>query len=250
MKLEVNNLSVALARQNILKNITLTAQPKEFIGIIGPNGSGKSTLLKCIYRICPVTSGEIYLNGNDIFCLSHKALFSQMAVMSQFQHTDFDFSVWDMVAMGLIPTGKSPIKEEHTIEKALKTVGLLGKRKQGYLSLSGGERQRCVLARIIVQNPKILILDEPTNHLDIYYQIELLEIIKSLDITVVAALHDLSLASQYCDRIYALKNGRLEFEGATNQVLSSHNIHHLFDVGCVVFPSFKRAGVGIEYFAH
>lgn len=250
MKLEVKNLSVNFGRKEILKDISLVAHPKEFIGIIGPNGSGKSTLLKSIYRICPVDSGEILLDGRDVFRMSHKELFSNMAVMGQFHHTAFDFSVWDMVAMGLIPAGKSETREKENIKKALEDVDLLEKKGQSYLSLSGGERQRCVLARIIVQNPKILILDEPTNHLDIYYQIELLETIKNLDITVVAALHDLSLASQYCDRIYAVKNGRMEFEGQTDDALSSHNIHSLFDVGCLVFPSFKRGGIGIEYYAN
>ena len=131
--------------------------------------------------------------------------------------------------------------------EALDKVGMKSYRDRNFQSLSGGEKQRVVLARALTQSPKILILDEPTNHLDIRYRLEILSIIKELHVTVLAALHDLSLAAQFCDYLYLMKQGEIVTQGQPQAVMTPENLRRIFDVEACVYPSPINGKLMIQY---
>lgn len=238
MKIEVEHLSFGYDNHSILDDINLSIKEKTFIGIIGPNGSGKSTLLKNIYRALRPDNGTIYLNNKNIEQMSFKESSQCMSVVSQEMDISFDFSVEDVVRMGRTPYKKlfdpdTSIDEEY-VRKSLEQVGMIEYRKRNFSHLSGGEKQRVLLARALCQDTKLVLLDEPTNHLDIYYQLQLFDLISQLDITVVAAIHDLNIACMYCDTLYVLKDGQIYAQGKTDEIMTSQLIKDVFSVDSLV----------------
>ncbi|MDQ0507921.1 iron complex transport system ATP-binding protein [Peptoniphilus ivorii] len=210
--LEAEHLIVSIGEKEILKDVSFVARPGECVAVIGPNGSGKSTLVRTLARILPY-SGRILLDGAEARTISRRAYARRVALVSQFQNMAFDMNVLDMVLMGRTPY-KSFLARDTAEDVArargyLKAVGLEDFAERNLLALSGGERQRAVLARALNQETDILILDEATNHLDIYYQLEILSLIKRRQATAICVLHDVNLALAYADRLYALKDGKM-----------------------------------------
>jgi len=130
---------------------------------------------------------------------------------------------------------------------SLAKVGMESYAKRSFATLSGGEKQRIVLARALTQQPSLLILDEPTNHLDITYQLQILSIIKNLGINVLAALHDLSLAAQYCDAIYILDKGVIDSYGSPKDIINREMVRRIYRVDCRITED-SQAGMAISYF--
>ncbi len=233
MDLKVENLSVDLGKEPIVKNCSIYANKGEFVGIIGPNGSGKSTILKTIYGINKEKSGVIYIDGKELSKMKVKDIAKRVGVLGQFNDFSFDIKVKDMVLMGRSPHKgflESDNKNDFNIvNESLKKVEMLEHSERNFLSLSGGEKQRVLLARALAQDVKILILDEPTNHLDIKYQIQILNIVKKLGITVLVALHDLNIAAAYCDRLYIMKDGMLLASGTSEEIANNKSVrtHYL-----------------------
>lgn len=234
MDLKVKDLDFAIGRHQILRNISFELKNQELLGIIGPNGSGKSTLLKNIYRLYKPSKGAIYLNGQDIHSIPGKAFARNVAVMAQENYVGFDLRVIDMVLMGRYPykgaLERTTTKDEDIAKQSLKRVGLTGYEKRYFLSLSGGEKQRVLIARALAQQPNLFILDEPTNHLDIQYQYQIMNVLRKEPITVLVALHDLNIASLYCDRLLVLKNGRLIKNGTPREIITSEMIRSLYGI--------------------
>ena len=237
--------------KNVLEHITFQAKRGETVAFIGATGSGKTTLLRSIYRTQKMDSGIVRLDDEDITHFSGKKLARNMAVMGQFNQINFDYTVLDIALMGRYPFHSLLEQEkERDYEMALEAldkVGMKSYRDRNFQSLSGGEKQRVVLARALTQSPKILILDEPTNHLDIRYRLEILSIIKDLQITVLAALHDLSLAAQFCDHLYLMKQGEIVTQGQPQAVMTPENLHRIFDVEACVYPSPINGKLMIQY---
>ena len=251
MNLKVNNLFVSLSGVKIVKDISLYVNDGKFVGIIGPNGCGKSTLLKSIYKVIKPDKGSVFLGEKDILRSTPKAVSKQMGVVGQFNDLSFDFSVYDMVMMGRTPH-KSLMepdnKGDHDIVcRALKKVDLVSYSDRSYLTLSGGEKQRAILARTIAQQPDFLILDEPTNHLDIKYQLQIFSIVKSLNIGVLAALHDLSIASNYCDILYVIKNGEIVTYGKPDQILTEELVKSVYEIDCDIYTNPINGKMAISY---
>ncbi|MCL1137710.1 ABC transporter ATP-binding protein [Shewanella pneumatophori] len=250
--LSVTNLSWQLAGKAILSAIDFSLAEGKMLGIIGPNGAGKSSLLRCLYRFITPTSGNIELFGQQISALSAKAFAKQVAVVLQDTPHHFEMTTSQLIALGLTPhkgafdfTNKQDREE---VAKALDKVGLTDKANQAYESLSGGEKQRALIARAIVQRTKLLILDEPTNHLDIRYQIQTLELLRTLNITVITSIHDLNLASALCDELLLLNNGQCVAKGEPKAVLTEQIIAKVFDVCCEIKPHPQHGNPLICYF--
>ena len=224
MNICATDIKMEIGNNEILKGVSIDSKNREFIGIIGPNGSGKSTLLKCIYRILKPNNGCIMLGEEDISKMSVKESAKKLAVVAQHNYYNFDFSVGEVVLMGRSPHKKSlePDNSEDydIVNESLEKVGMLGFKNRSFSTLSGGEQQRVILARALAQQTPCLILDEPTNHLDIKYQLSLLNIVKSLNLTIISAIHDLNIASMYCDRLFVMKNGRIVGMGTPQEVLT------------------------------
>ena len=234
MNICATDIKMEIGNNEILKGVSIDSKNREFIGIIGPNGSGKSTLLKCIYRILKPNNGCIMLGEEDISKMSVKESAKKLAVVAQHNYYNFDFSVGEVVLMGRSPHKKSlePDNSEDydIVNESLEKVGMLGFKNRSFSTLSGGEQQRVILARALAQQTPCLILDEPTNHLDIKYQLSLLNIVKSLDLTVISAIHDLNIASMYCDRLFVMKNGRIVGMGTPQEVLTKEFIKEIYDI--------------------
>lgn len=251
MDLKIKELKVNLSKKEIVKGIDLAVTSNKFIGLIGPNGSGKSTLLKAVYGVIKPTFGDVFISDKDIKNYNKKSLAKTLGVVSQFNNINFDFKVIDIVLMGRAPY-KGLLEQDNKNDydmalKALSQVGMIDFAQKSFSLLSGGEKQRVILARAITQNPKILILDEPTNHLDIKYQLEVMSIVKNLNICVLAALHDLTLASQFCDELYVLKDGVIVYNGIPNEVITEKTIKEVYDVESIVHINPTTKKLSIEY---
>ncbi len=234
MILDVKDLSFDVTNKRILSEINFNIEKRKIVGIIGPNGSGKSTFLKCIYRVLKPQHGVIMLDGKNIDDYTFKDTAKKMAVVAQHNDSQFDFNVLEMVLIGRAPHKKfmerDNAKDFELAEKALKAVDLQGFEDRNFSTLSGGEKQRIILARALVQETDCLILDEPTNHLDIKHQLHFMDIAKDLNVTVISAIHDLNIASMYCDTIYALKDGKILTSGSPEEVINEKTISDIFDV--------------------
>ena len=227
-----------IGKKEILKGIDLHLSPKEFLGIIGPNGSGKSTFLKCVYRVQKPSEGRILFDGKALDELSYRQSALMLAVVAQHNYYNFDFSVLDVVLMGRSPHKKMMERDNEEdyrlAHEALDIVGLHGFEERNFSTLSGGEQQRVILARALTQGSECLVLDEPTNHLDIKYQLQIMDIVKSLGHTVVAAVHDLNIAAMYCDRLIAIQGGKVVGMGTPKKLLTPDFIKKLYDVDCEI----------------
>ncbi len=234
MEILAKAVRMAFGSKEILKDMDFTLRDKEFVGIIGPNGSGKSTFLKCVYRVQKPTGGEILFDGKRLDELSYRESALKLAVVAQHNTYSFDFSVLEVVLMGRSPHKKMlerDNQEDYQIaRRALDVVGLAAFEKRSFATLSGGEQQRVILARALTQQTECLVLDEPTNHLDIKYQLQIMDIVKSLGLTVVAAVHDLNIATMYCDRLVALKDGQVVGVGTPRQLLTEQFIYDMYGV--------------------
>ena len=259
MRLQIENMTFSYGETKIVNDICLHVNKGEFVGLIGPNGSGKSTVLKNLYRALKPDSGSIILDGESLLSMSYKKAALKLGVMGQENDVPFDFLVEEIVAMGRSPHKKifdvDTAHDKAIVDHALKRLGMEKMAKRSYLNLSGGEKQRVIIARVIAQESDFLLLDEPTNHLDISYQLQIFDFIKQLEVTVLSAMHDLNMAALYCDRIYALKEGKVVLCGTPEEVLTPENIYNIYGVYCHVIThpitgkvsiTFLPAGIGVK----
>lgn len=232
--LEVDSLCWNAGRRVILDQISFSVESGQFVGLLGPNGSGKSSLLRCLYKYIKPTSGQILFAGQALSKLSNKQYAQQVAVVLQHTPQQFHLAVKDIVALGLVPHSSfslsNPASDIEKVQQAIAQVGLSGKENMDFELLSGGEKQRAMIARAIVQSPQLLIMDEPTSHLDVKYQIQIMELAKSLGITVIASFHDLNLAAAICDKLLIIKDGQLQTQGPPGEVITEQNLSSVFDV--------------------
>ncbi|MDG1732664.1 MAG: ABC transporter ATP-binding protein [Thalassotalea sp.] len=236
--LQTAKLTWKVFDKTIIKNIDFTLNQGETVAIVGPNGAGKTSLLKCLHGEHQNYSGAVTLNGKPLSTIKNKDVAKKIAVVSQQNQSTFDLSVIDIVRMGLIPhknffdgDNQSDLQK---IQFALSKVDLLAKQQQVFNTLSGGEQQRVLIAQAIVQAANILIMDEPTNHLDIYYQHQILNLVKSLNITLLITIHDLNLAAEYCDRIVLMDKGLVIADDSPEQVFTSENLKKVFNLECAI----------------
>lgn len=234
MEVSVNDVSFSVQTKQIISDVNLRAKSGQIVGIIGPNGSGKSTILKNIYRVYEPDTGIVMLDDEQIKKMNAKKIAQKMAVVSQDSSGVFDFSVREIVLMGRAPHKKllesDTKKDEEITDEALQKVGLSDYGNRSIMTLSGGERQRVMVARALTQKAQVLILDEPTNHLDIHHQLQLMDLVKTLDVTVITALHDLNMASVYCDWIYVMDEGKVVMSGEPETVLTTKTLENVFRV--------------------
>lgn len=250
--LQANALSWQVGDRSILQNISFAITEGQFVGLLGPNGSGKSSLLRCLYKYLTPSSGNIYFDDRELSKIPNKEYAQQVAVVLQHTPQQFHLAVKEIVSLGLIPHnefsfGNTPDNDGKVL-KAIAQVGLSGKEEMDFELLSGGEKQRVMIARAIVQDPKLLIMDEPTSHLDVKYQIQIMELAKSLGITVIASFHDLNLAASVCDQLLILKQGKLVTTGSPDEVITEQNLSQVFDV-CTQVSKHPQKGVPlVTYF--
>ncbi|MEJ6392687.1 ABC transporter ATP-binding protein [Gymnodinialimonas sp. 2305UL16-5] len=235
-ELIVENVSWAAPRAEtpVLHPTSFTLSAGRIMGVVGPNGAGKSTLLRMLYRYNLPLTGRIQVGGADIWAIPPRAAARKVAAVLQEQPTDFALTIREIVSLGRVPhrTGfqMAGAHEAEIVANALAQLDLAPFSARLFGTLSGGERQRVMVARALAQQPQLLVLDEPTNHLDIRHQLEVLELIRHLDVTVVTSLHDLNLAAETCDDILVLDQGHPLAFGPPTDVLTEQLVTDAFQV--------------------
>ena len=251
MSLEVKALSYHINGTDILEAVSLNVQDGELVGLVGPNGCGKSTLLKHIYRSLKPKRNIVFMDDLDILQFTAKQAAKKMAVMAQENPVEFDFQVRDMVMFGRYAHKKlfqgDSSEDKEKCKECLSEVGLSGYEDRYYLSLSGGEKQRVLLARVLMQESKYVILDEPTNHLDISYQYQIMDILKNKRVTTFTSIHDLNLASLYCDRLIFMYQGKIVEYGTPEEVLTGENIKRYFQISAQITKNVSTGKLQIYY---
>ncbi len=240
--LDFLNVSSGYGKKEALMDITFSIKRGGFLGVIGPNGSGKSTLLRTATRVIRPFKGEVRLGNKKIEEMTLRQIARIVGVVSQDALFIFPFKVIDIVLMGRIPYVNRfsfGSKEDLRIaSEALDAVDALRLRGRFIDELSAGEAQRVIIARALAQKPQILFMDEPTTHLDISHQVEVFSLLRRLNkgsgLTVVTILHDLNLASEYCDELLLLKEGRIRSQGTPDEVLSYGLIEEVYKTPVIV----------------
>ena len=253
--LVAKNVNLKIGQQQILSDVCLNLGAGKVMGVLGPNGAGKTSLLKML-------SGQ--LDSHHSVSWNHKtltdyepmSLAQQIAVVNQLNESVFALDLYQIVRMGLLPhkslLSRQTADDDKSISDAISRVGLDNKVKQTFNSLSGGEQQRGLIARALVQKAALIILDEPVNHLDIYYQHQVLKLLRSLahklNITVVMSLHDLNLAANYCDHLCLLDEGKMVSQGTPEQVLTSERLQQVFKIPCQIRHDDNNAAFRVDFY--
>jgi iron complex transport system ATP-binding protein len=238
MSLELRDVSVDIGGRRIVSDVGFAVPDGSFTGLLGPNGSGKSTILKTIYRVHRPAAGQVLLDGADLLALRPREAARRVAVVAQEFSLEFDFTVTEMVLISRTPHKRGFDRDNEadraTADRAIRQAGCADLADRGFNTLSGGEKQRVLIAQAIAQGADHLILDEPTNHLDIRYQVEILELVCGLGITVLAAIHDLSLAALFCDAVHLISGGRVVASGPPQAVLTADTVRVAYGTDVLV----------------
>lgn len=235
MQLDLIAVDVVVESHRILRDISLSVQSGQVVGLLGPNGSGKTTLLRAISRILRPHAGSIWLGSENLWALSPRQAAQRTGALFQSSPIDGDFTVLEIVQLGRLPHKPDWFEEDDPqdaaiVTTALERVQMLAWAERSYNTLSGSEQQRVLLARALAKEPRFLIFDEPINHLDIRLQLELLELVQRLGITTLVTLHDLNLALCYCHRLYLLSQGRIVAAGLPNEVVTPERVREVYGV--------------------
>lgn len=241
MSIECKNISFKYGVKFVLEDISIRFGKGYLYGILGPNGSGKTTLLKILSKILKLNYGKVILDESDIRKFAPREIAKKIALVSQSYSIDFDFSVKEIVKMGRYAHigrfSKESYKDKKIINDIFNQFDLIKLKDRNFNELSGGEQQKVILARAIAQKSKILLLDEPTTHLDINHQIEFMERLNHYvneGLIVIVVLHDLNLATQFCDKIVLLKEGRIKAFGDLEKIITRENIKSVYNIDVVV----------------
>lgn len=240
--MNVRDLSFSYGKNRVLNNVSMDFFQGTFYGIIGPNGCGKSTLLKNLYGYLSPETGNVTIGGKDISKMNAKERSRQIAYVPQETTPGFDFSVFEMVAMGRNPyhgtMSSLNSKDLARIREAMVDTSTLELAEKNINELSGGEKQRAILARAFAQDSDIILMDEPVSMLDINHQVEIMDLAKSLadkkSKTIVCVLHDLNLAAQYTQHIFIMSQGKIICAGMPHEVLTREILTDVYNVDVFV----------------
>lgn len=249
------NVNLKIGQQQILSDVCLNVGAGKVMGVLGPNGAGKTSLLKMLSGQL-ASHHSVSWNNKTLTNYDPMSLAKQIAVVNQLNESVFALDLYQIVRMGLLPhkslLSRQTPHDDKSISDAISRVGLENKVKQSFNSLSGGEQQRGLIARALVQKAALIILDEPVNHLDIYYQHQVLKLLRSLahklNITVVMSLHDLNLAANYCDHLCLLDAGKMVAQGPPEQVLTSQRLQQVFKIPCQIRHEGNNAAFRVDFY--
>lgn len=252
--IKAENLNYSINGSEILKDISFAAVPGEFTGLIGPNGAGKTTLLKCLNGINRC-EGSIEIKGQLLSAMNSKKIARSIALMHQNTNLTFPFSAIDIVLTGRYPhlnrTSTENSKDYAIARKYMEYTDTLQFENKPITQMSGGERQKVFFAKTLAQETDIILLDEPAASLDIAHE-ELIfrysqELCKAGK-TVIAAVHDLKIAAQYCSRLILMKDGGIIADGRPEEVLTTENLSKAYGVNALVYKN--RITGNLDYFIH
>jgi iron complex transport system ATP-binding protein len=250
-----NNVNLKIGQHQILSDVCLTLGAGKVMGVLGPNGAGKTSLLKMLSGQL-ASHHSVSWNNKALTDYDTMSLAQQIAVVNQLNESVFALDLYQIVRMGLLPhkslLSRQTADDDKSISDAISRVGLEDKVQQTFSSLSGGEQQRGLIARALVQKAALVVLDEPVNHLDVYYQHQVLKLLRllahKLNITVVMSLHDLNLAANYCDHLCLLDKGKMVAQGSPKQVLTSQRLQQVFKIPCQIRHNKNNAAFRVDFY--
>jgi iron complex transport system ATP-binding protein len=246
--LEIKKLSAGYDGKKVLFDVSFDLKSGDCLSVIGPNGCGKTTLLKCIANLMPF-EGSIALSGTELSTLDRRGIAEKIAVLSQMNTHYFPYSVYDTVMLGRYARirpgifGGNPGEEDiAAVRESLLAVEIWELRERQINTLSGGQLQRVFLARVLAQNPQIILLDEPTNHLDLKHQIELVDYIKAWakaeeNRAVIGVFHDINIALRLGEKVMLMENGKIGRIGNFVDIADKEYLKKLFGINVAEFMS-------------
>lgn len=236
--IEISSLSFAYGKNEILRDISFDVRPGECVGILGNNGAGKSTLVTCLNRIRTPRTGSVLIDGQDVLAMSRLDTARRISYVAQSNEMS-QITVFDAVLLGRKPYIKWSVSQEDIdlCEEMIETVGMSAFKLRLVNELSGGELQKVMVARALVQQPRLMILDEPTSNLDPRNQYEMMALVRALTkerhISTIIVMHDLSLALRYCDRFLFIKDGLVHRHGDAS-VVTGETIEAVYGIDAAV----------------
>lgn len=232
--IEVKNIAYSYGKNEVLKDISFTAQPGSCVGILGNNGAGKSTLITCLNKIRTPKGGTVHINGKNVFEMNRLDTAKNIAYVAQ-KNEMSQTTVYDAVLLGRKPYMKWGLTgEDYALcDEMLERIGMTEFKLRYVNELSGGEAQKVMLARAFVQQPKLLLLDEPTSNLDPKNQYEMMRLVRQMaqenGFTVLVVIHDLNLALRYCDQFLFVKDG-LVYDYGDASIVTEETLFHVYGI--------------------
>ncbi|MEJ2765873.1 Fe(3+) dicitrate ABC transporter ATP-binding protein FecE [Photobacterium sp. MCCC 1A19761] len=239
--LQAMNVTVGYGEKAILQHLSVTIPQGKVTALIGPNGCGKSTLLKTLSRVISPSSGQVLFDNRPLHRWSTKAIARHLSLLPQNLHHPEGITVRQLVEYGRTPYvshwGRLKSEDRQMVEQAMVRTGVDEFQHTLLDGLSGGQRQRAWIAMILAQDTDVVMLDEPTTFLDLSHQIELMQIIRDMQVTgktVIVVLHDLNQAARYCDHLVVLKSGTIVAEGSPETIMTHQLLEDVFSVKATV----------------
>jgi len=251
--IDVKNISYSYGGKDgdeVLKDISFDVRPGEIVGILGTNGAGKSTLITCLCRIRTPKTGSVYVGSQDIFKMKRIDMARMISYVAQ-KNEISQMTVFDSVLLGRKPHMKLSVSGEDIdiCERVINQIGIAEFKLRDIDKLSGGEQQKAMLARALVQQPKLLLLDEPTSNLDPKNQYEMLALVRKMALesnaSVLMVLHDINLALRYCDRFLFLKSGEV-YRYGDESIVTCQTIMDVYSVDSTIVEIKGRKTVVID----
>jgi iron complex transport system ATP-binding protein len=243
-KLDIQGITLSYNHHPVIKEFSFELSPGELVGLVGPNGCGKTSIIKALSRVLPLRAGQVFIGGKDLCHVSRTELAKLIGVVPQNPYLPETFTVTEIVTLGRNPhiglLGNENSHDLSVVKWAMEKTETIHLAQRRLGELSGGEKQRVTIARVLAQEPEIILLDEPTANLDISHQVEILDLVKNLcagrRLSGLIAIHDINMAAQYCDRLIMLRGGQIHAQGSPAEVVTADNIREVFGANSTVYP--------------
>tara|TARA_B100001113_G_scaffold212941_1_gene174675 strand:- start:364 stop:1194 length:831 start_codon:yes stop_codon:yes gene_type:complete len=249
----VRDLEFCWGEKTVLNEISFTIMSGQIVAILGKNGAGKTTLIKCLNRVQNPQSGKIEICSKDISRQSLIELSKSVSYVPQSVRTSFPMDVFDVLLLGRRPhiSWRTSSEDLEAVSQTLRKFGLENLAFRRFDRLSGGERQRVVIAKAVVQNPRVYLLDEPTSDLDLQHQLLVMEEVTDIvrksggSKSAIFAIHDINIAARFSDRVILLHEGRIFADGTPSEVITRGNIATVFGVDSEVVPASSNSPMNL-----
>lgn len=240
--IETKQLQLNYGENIIIEPLDLVLPKGKISVLIGANGCGKSTLLRSIARLMKPQNGAIFINDHDITKLSTKETAKKLAILPQQPTAPEGLTVLQLVKQGRFPyqnwRNQWSSEDQYIVEQAIHATGLTDFKDSEVDNLSGGQRQRAWIAMTLAQKTEIILLDEPTTYLDLTHQIEVLDLLYTLNQTenrtIIMVLHDINLACRYADNLVAIHNKKVAIQGKPEEIITAEMIHQIFNLDALI----------------
>ncbi|HBG7710113.1 ABC transporter ATP-binding protein [Clostridioides difficile] len=234
--IEIKNIFKRYKNKNVVDDVSFSIEKGKITSFIGPNGAGKSTVLSIVTRLIGGGGGEVIIEGKSLTNYSNKELAKKIAILKQSNNITLKLTIRELVGFGRFPYSEGNLtkEDENYIDEAIEYMKLTDIQHKYLDELSGGQRQRAYIAMVIAQDTEYILLDEPLNNLDMNHSVQMMKVLRGLcdelDKTIVLVMHDINFASCYSDNIVALKNGKVEKVGRTDEIVNEKVLEDIYEM--------------------